>query len=99
MRDEDTVARLGGDEFALLLAVGGMEELEARAALISAGVRGLRFTTADGQDLKVTVSIGGCLCVPDATWSAWYADADAALYGIKGGGGDSFRLHSADAPG
>lgn len=93
----DLPVRLGGDEFALLLIVGSIEELEARAGLISGGVRGLRFTTAEGDDLKVTVSIGGCMCNRETSWSSWYADADGALYGIKDGGGDALQLQSGNS--
>jgi len=87
----DLPARLGGDEFALLAQVRNAEELRDRAAQISAGVRALLFPgPMDG--LHVSVSIGGSLCHEHADWSAWYSDADCALYLVKGEGGDNYRV-------
>lgn len=87
----DLPCRLGGDEFALLAQVRNAEELRDRAAAIAAGVRGLRFS-APTDGLQVSVSIGGSLCPEHADWSAWYSDADCALYLVKGEGGDNYRV-------
>jgi len=87
----DLPCRLGGDEFALLALVRDAEELRDRAALISAGVRALRFP-APMEGLQVSVSIGGSLCHAAAEWSGWYSDADCALYLVKGEGGDNYRV-------
>ncbi|MEO8670366.1 MAG: GGDEF domain-containing protein [Tahibacter sp.] len=87
----DLPCRLGGDEFALLTQVGSAEELRDRAAQIAAGVRALRFP-APAEGLHASVSVGGSLCHESADWSAWYSDADCALYMIKGEGGDNYRV-------
>lgn len=87
----DLPVRLGGDEFALLAQVGSPDELRDRAAQISAGVRALHFPRPL-EGLQVSVSVGGSLCHEHADWSAWYSDADCALYLIKGEGGDNYRV-------
>lgn len=87
----DLPCRLGGDEFALLAHVRDASELEARARQIGAGVRALRFP-GRSQPFGVTVSVGGSLCDPRDPWSAWYSDADSALYEAKGAGGDQARI-------
>lgn len=87
----DLPCRLGGDEFALLAQVANAEELRDRAAQVAAGIRALRFPHP-AEGLHVSVSIGGSLCHDDADWSAWYSDADCALYLVKGEGGDNYRV-------
>jgi diguanylate cyclase (GGDEF)-like protein len=87
----DLPVRLGGDEFALLAQVASQEELEARARQIVDGVRRLRFA-APLDGVGVSVSIGGGLCARAGGWSVWYSDADGVLYGVKGEGGDGYRL-------
>ena len=87
----DLPCRLGGDEFALLTQVRNAEELRDRAAQVTAGVRALRFP-APSDGLHISVSIGGSLCHETSDWSAWYSDADCALYLVKGEGGDNYRV-------
>ncbi|HEY0178138.1 MAG TPA: GGDEF domain-containing protein [Dokdonella sp.] len=92
----DLPCRLGGDEFALLMQITGEEELRARAMQIVAAVHSLRFSGC-GDALVVTVSIGGSLCADGADWAVWYSDADAALYEVKGRGGDGHHVASGAA--
>jgi diguanylate cyclase (GGDEF)-like protein len=87
----DLPVRLGGDEFALLAQVGSHEELEARALQIVDGVRRLRFPKPLDA-VGISVSVGGGVCSRAGTWSVWYSDADSVLYGVKGEGGDGYRL-------
>ena len=87
----DLPCRLGGDEFALLMQVTGDEELRARATQILSAVRALQFP-GGGNGLGITVSIGASLCEDGADWAVWYSDADVALYGAKGRGGDGFGV-------
>ncbi len=87
----DLPVRLGGDEFALLAQVGSHEELEARALQIVDGVRRLRFPKPLDA-VGVSVSVGGGVCSRAGTWSVWYSEADSVLYGVKGEGGDGYRL-------
>ena len=83
----DLPCRLGGDEFALLMQVSGQDELIARASQIVHAVRSLRLS-GGGDELTISVSVGGALCDPRGGWANWYSEADAALYQAKGRGGD-----------
>ena len=87
----DLPVRLGGDEFALLAQVGSHEELEARARQVVDGVRRLRFPEPLDA-IGISVSVGGGICSRAGSWSVWYSDADSVLYGVKGEGGDGYRL-------
>ena len=87
----DLPCRLGGDEFALLAQVADFAELESRAAQIVAGARALRFPDPN-TGLRISVSVGGGLCVDGAEWSVWYSEADISLYQVKGQGGDAWRI-------
>jgi diguanylate cyclase (GGDEF)-like protein len=87
----DLPVRLGGDEFALLAQVASLEELEARARQIVDGVRRLRFPEPLDA-VGISVSVGGGICSRAGSWSVWYSDADSVLYGVKGEGGDGYRL-------
>lgn len=87
----DLPVRLGGDEFALLAQVACYDELETRALQIVDGVRRLRLP-APLDAVGMSVSIGGGLCTSAGSWSVWYSDADGVLYGVKGEGGDGYRL-------
>ncbi len=89
LRGSDPVGRLGGDEFLIVLP-------ETAAMMALQAAEGLRRALAehplrleDGQDLKVTCSLGVAeLKEGDADGGALLARADAALYGAKAGGRD-----------
>lgn len=87
----DLPCRLGGDEFCLLAHVSGVDELKSRANQIVQAVRALRFSHPQ-PNLRVTVSVGGNLCLPAVEWSVWYSNADCTLYDVKGQGGDAWRI-------
>lgn len=59
MRAGDCVARFGGEEIAILLSDCKPESLTSIAERIRVGVSTMHLTE-NGQDLSVTVSIGGC---------------------------------------
>lgn len=84
----DLPCRLGGDEFALITQITGIEELQARARQIVAGVRSLRLPGCP----ELTVSVGGTTCPPGTDWASWYSHADLALYEVKSAGGDDWRV-------
>jgi diguanylate cyclase (GGDEF)-like protein len=87
----DMACRIGGDEFALLARVDDAADLEARAEHIVLAVRALRVPLLT-QGATVTVSIGGGMCIADAEWSAWYSQADQALYRAKGDGSNTWHI-------
>lgn len=96
LRDYDTIARLGGDEFAVVLPdVRHATDLGSIAnKVISA------FTapfTVSGNDVFVTVSIGGALYPSDGQdANQLLQHADAALYHAKGQGRNNFQFYSRD---
>ena len=76
---------------ALLARVEDAADLEARAEHIVLAVRALRVPLLT-QGATVTVSIGGGMCIADAEWSAWYSQADQALYRAKGDGSNTWHI-------
>lgn len=88
---DDLPCRLGGDEFALLARVADAGDLANRAIRLISSVRGLRFPHLS-EDLRVSISVGGCMAPKQAEWSTWYSQADTALYQTKAQGGDGWRL-------
>jgi len=93
----DTACRFGGDEFALLVHARDHAELQRVAEFIVGTARSLAEMQADPPAI-CRLSIGGCWIDPDAEWSDWYAQADAALYRAKHGGGDRIAWHVAGTP-
>jgi diguanylate cyclase len=82
--------RLGGDEFALVLRVADEGDLANRALGLLASVRALRLPSL--REHSLSISVGGAFCTDLAGWSAWYSQADVALYESKSSGGDRWRL-------
>ncbi len=89
VREYDAVGRYGGEEFLLVLPGCDANALRARAEHILATFRDHSFE-ADGQPLKVTLSIGAA---SSADWPEFTPDmlvraADGSLYQAKRGGRD-----------
>lgn len=84
-RQNDAYCRWGGEEFAFAVVsedVAGVETLSQR---LLSGIRDLQFSTYTNQKIKVTVSIGGYICLPKAADSldGYMKLADNALYNAK----------------
>jgi diguanylate cyclase (GGDEF)-like protein len=86
VRSGDVLGRIGGEEFAAFLT--GATEQEARrvAERVRRAVEAVVFTPEEGNVLPLTVSIGGTVCVTDATVSDLMRAADKRLYEAKNGG-------------
>jgi diguanylate cyclase (GGDEF)-like protein len=91
IRAEDLVARLGGEEFAVLLP--GTDT--SRATEVADRVR-TRITMDSRSDVAgpLTVSIGVATAHPGDTVESILARADAAMYRVKGRGGDGVEVGS-----
>lgn len=91
IRAEDLVARLGGEEFAVLLPAADT----SRAIEVADRVRS-RITTDSRSDVAgpLTVSIGVATAHPGDTVESILARADAAMYQVKGRGGDGVEVGS-----
>lgn len=88
LRRGDTAARVGGEEFALLLPHCGGADAERLAERLRQSIQQAHITTAEGQSVSVTTSIG--LASNDAYQqldaNALYSQADSALYRAKNQG-------------
>jgi diguanylate cyclase (GGDEF)-like protein len=87
-RPPDLAARTGGEEFALVLPGASLPDAAGAAERIRAAVAALEIAHTDGQDGRVTVSIGVAATTPrpgDNVRTLMRA-ADAALYRAKRGG-------------
>ncbi|MEO8628535.1 MAG: EAL domain-containing protein, partial [Betaproteobacteria bacterium] len=94
VRKGDTVARPGGDEFVLILSDQTLDEDHHRTMdRIMAAVSDP--CTIDGQELRVTCSIGLSVYPDDATdGETLLRMADAAMYRAKDTGRNSFQFHT-----
>lgn len=79
----DTVARFGGDEFIVLLEDVRHEHEAFQAAERIASALEEPFTVADGQELRLTASVGLALPHEHTSAEAWLRDADSAMYRAK----------------
>nr|WP_246852332.1 diguanylate cyclase [Patulibacter sp. SYSU D01012] len=83
-RGGDVPARFGGEEFAVLLPATAPDVAHDIAERLRAAIAGLSVTTAEGQELHVTASIGAATLRGDGLDAAGLvAAADGALYRAK----------------
>ena len=84
-RAGDVVARWGGEEFAVLVEAsdeaGLIETAERLRALVAQSE-----TRFDGVRVKVHVSVGGALALPEDTAESLFTRTDAAMYAAKHAG-------------
>jgi len=80
------VGRIGGEEFAVFLSGADLGEAERAAERIRAEVEAIGFMPSQGRTLRLTVSIGGTMCWPDARISELMRQADRQLYRAKNAG-------------
>jgi diguanylate cyclase (GGDEF)-like protein len=94
VRPMDTVARVGGEEFAVVLPNCPLEFGGTVAERIRRKIENTSITVGHGQQVGVTVSIGGALAPPWVRSSAglWSQRADLQLYRAKSSGRNLVRL-------
>jgi diguanylate cyclase (GGDEF)-like protein len=90
----DLVARIGGDDFVILLRhVSDSDRVANVARKILAAV--VRPMTLNGQECRVTASIGASLFPSDANDEVTLTkNAEAAMYAAKEAGRNTFVVHS-----
>ena len=86
IRASDLGARIGGEEFAIILAGASRAEAACIAERLRATVEAISLASADGEPLKVTVSIGGAPFNPQSRTKEVMREADALLYEAKRAG-------------
>ncbi|WP_404302941.1 diguanylate cyclase [Alicycliphilus denitrificans] len=88
LRTQDIAGRWGGEEFIALLPATDAAGARALAERLRTAVQDCTFTTADGQRLPLSVSIGGHTLEPGnpAGIDSLIGTADRALYQAKNDG-------------
>lgn len=87
VRDTEIVARYGGEEFALILPQTALDEALIAANRVRANIEAQTFQTADGQDIRLTVSIGMATAPTHGiSRSELITQTDRALYAAKDAG-------------
>ena len=94
LRDSDVVARLGGDEFVVLLQeINEAKQVEAVTRKILSAL--IKPVTIQGQECRVTASIGICMYPADALDDlSLMKNADIAMYRAKEEGKNTFKFYS-----
>jgi diguanylate cyclase (GGDEF)-like protein len=93
IRAADHVARYGGEEFVVILPGADSAEAKISAERVRKAVESMRVEN-EGQELKVTISIGSATYPDDATDKANLIDnADKALYASKDLGRNRVSLY------
>ena len=94
VRDGDTICRLGGDEFVLILVdLAKYQDVPSIARKILTAVA--LPARLDGQDLKITASLGVSLYPEDGGFpETLVKKADAAMYRAKRQGRNCCQFHS-----
>ncbi len=83
-RSADYVARIGGEEFGLLFPDATLDSARSVAERMRQAVESCRIMTAQGQELRATISIG--LASYGSSLSEGLSRADTALYEAKNDG-------------
>ena len=86
IRATDFGARIGGEEFAVILCGASREDAVMIAERVRTNVEHMAFTTAEGEQLKVTVSVGGAVFGPKSRSKEIMRAADRQLYEAKRNG-------------
>ena len=87
LRESDFIARYGGDEFAAIIIKGGADEAVEVGLKLCAILKESRFRL-DGNDFKVTISVGVAEAVAKDTAESLIKRTDNALYQAKQEGRD-----------
>ena len=94
MNSSDLVARISGDEFVVLLT--SIRNADAVVSMVHRLMAPLKEPfIVDGNEVRVTTSIGISLCPDDGRSAAeLLRNADAAMYQAKEEGGNTYRFYT-----
>jgi diguanylate cyclase (GGDEF)-like protein len=98
-RKVDIVGRWGGEEF--VVALSGAEDAGAQMAAerIRAAVQGMVVEDENGQEVRVTISIGACSMIAGESAEQLLDRADQAMYQAKAGGRNRVVVGASPRPG
>ncbi len=88
LRQTDSAYRYGGEEFAVLLPMTSSADGAVTAERIRAEFKKENFSTAPGQDIHITVSIGVAQYIPQEVMKAFVHRVDQLMYQGKKNGKD-----------
>ena len=94
-RNSDTVARFGGEEFTILLPGTNENGVIVTCERIVNAFHEQPISLASGESIQLTVSAGASVLHKEdaiANYSAFMANADAAVYQAKASGRDQFII-------
>lgn len=91
LREIDVFGRFGGEEFVAILPDTDLATSLQVAERVRQVVSDLRVRLEDGQELRITVSVGACERRPEETMEELLRRADLAMYQAKQGGRDLVR--------
>jgi diguanylate cyclase (GGDEF)-like protein len=95
LRKIDLLFRYGGEEFIALLPGADREAAERTAERIRDVISQTNLYTKDKRELKVTISVGGCVYPEDAqNETELFRRADQALYRAKSSGKDTVQFYT-----
>jgi len=83
LRGSDVLARYGGEEFVILVTETGLEGATTTAEKVRRAIAEHGFRGANGQDLRMTTSIGVAELLSEESPEGVLARADKALYEAK----------------
>ena len=98
-RPGDLFARYGGEEFAVILSETGLDTASLMAEKIRTEIEQMQIEHTGAKGYKtVTISVGGCVAVPDnrLTPEDLLRQADQALYQAKKAGRNTVRVSRLD---
>lgn len=96
LRSRDLLGRMGGEEFAAILPAATLSEAEAAAERIRRAVAGIDLRLEDGQDIRLSVSIGLARFTDGTTPQQVLREADKRLYEAKRNGRNRVVSDEAD---
>lgn len=91
IRNNDVIGRWGGEEFLVIIQVEDVKHLTIIAEKLRSIVEDYRFDKSD-TDIKLTISVGGTMCVSDDSSESLIKRADGYMYSSKNTGRNKITI-------
>lgn len=90
VREHDYIGRIGGDEFCIFMKnILSLDYVQEKADHIIHQLFDMRI---DGEDTKVSASLGICCSEYSVSYEEMFEEADQAMYEAKNDGGNQYRI-------